>query len=141
MATLLQAVRTYGPKLELNRTIQLNEVADWMVMRTGLNKSEAMRMLQELNEAIVYFNRQGSPIKLPGIGTFTPSIDRVGEIRINLRPDMELKRGVNNPGAYSGKITNKAAIGLPNEDLKALWDSDHPEDPLVLNEEPVSLPQ
>lgn len=133
MATLLQAMQAYGPKLELNQTIQLNEIADWMAMRTGINKSEALRMLQELNEAIIYFNRQGMPIKLPGIGTFSPSIDREGEIKINLRPDVELKKGINSPGAYTGKIANKAAIGLPNEDFKLLWDTDHPEDPLELN--------
>ncbi|MBN1221218.1 MAG: hypothetical protein JXM69_20005 [Anaerolineae bacterium] len=133
MAYLLQAIQAYGPKLALNQTAQLNEVANWMAMRTGINKSEALLMLQELNEAIVYFNRQGTPIKLPGIGIFSPSVDREGTIRINLRADSKLKKGVNAPDAYVGKMLNRSNIGLDNPTYKNLWDTEHPDDPLELN--------
>ena len=133
MAHLLQAIQTYGPKLALNQTAQLNEVADWMAMRTGANKSEALLMLQEFNEAIIYFNRQGTPLKLPGIGIFSPSVDRDGALRINLRADNELKNGLNAPGAYVGKMLNKANAGLDNQAYKDLWDADHPDVPLALN--------
>lgn len=133
MAYLIQAMQAYGPKLELNQTAQLNEVADWMAMRTGLNKGEAMLMLQELNEAIVYYNRQGTPLKLPGIGTLSPSVDRDGTIKINLRTDNELRNKINAHGAYVGKMLNKSNIGLDNEIFKELWDTDNPDDPLDLN--------
>lgn len=133
MATLLQAIQAYGPKLELNQTTQLNEVADWMAMRTGVNKSEALLLLQEINEAILFFNRQGTPIKLPGIGTFSPSVKRDGGLNINLRTDMELKNGINAPSAYVGRVANRINIGLDNEGFKNLWDTDHPDDPLELN--------
>jgi nucleoid DNA-binding protein len=133
MATLLQAIQAYGPKLELNQTAQLNEVASWMAMRTGVNKSEALRLLQEINEAILFFNRQGTPLKLPGIGTFSPSVKRDGAININLRTDMAIKNGINAPDAYVGRMVNKNHIGLDNQGFKELWDTDHPGDPLELN--------
>ncbi len=133
MAYLIQAMQAYGPKIELNETVQLNEVAKWMAMRTGLNKSEVMLVLQELNEAIIYFNCQGTPLKLPGIGIFSPSINREGTLKVNLRTDNELRNGVNNAGAYVGRVLNKSAIGLTNEEYKDLWDADHPDDPLELN--------
>ena len=38
MANLLQAVNKYGPKVELKTTTHLDQVAEWMAMRTGLNK-------------------------------------------------------------------------------------------------------
>ena len=56
MARIMRAVRDYGPKVRLNPTAQLEQVAAWMAMRTGLNKSEVMMVLQETNEAILYFN-------------------------------------------------------------------------------------
>ena len=130
MARIVQAVNAYGPKLGLNPTAQLDRVASWMAMRTGLNKSEVMMVLQEMNEAILYFNNEGTPIKLPGVGTFTPSIDRNGKFKINFRADVALKNGINAPGAYQGTVRNKDRIGLDNAGYKELWDADHPDDPL-----------
>ncbi|MFQ5859869.1 MAG: hypothetical protein ACE5LU_30100, partial [Anaerolineae bacterium] len=78
-----------------------------MAMRTGLNKSEVMMVLQELNEVILYFAGNGTPVKLPGVGTFTPSIDREGTFKLNYRADMALKNGLNMPGAFTGEVRNK----------------------------------
>lgn len=110
----------------------LKKVVKWMAMRTDLNTSEALMMLQELHEAILYFNTEGTPVKLPGIGTFTPSINRTGKFNINLRSDAALKKGINTPDAYTGEVTNKKHIGLTNEEYKAIWDQDHPTDLLNL---------
>lgn len=132
MARLLQAISAYGPKLELNQTAQLNQVVDWMSSRTGLNKSEVMMVLQELNEAILTFNGQGTPVKLPDIGTFSPGIKTDGTFKINFRTDNGLKKGINSPDAYTGRLKNKSNIGLSNEEYKALWDADNPSDPLEI---------
>jgi nucleoid DNA-binding protein len=132
MARLLQAITAYGPKLDLNQTAQLNQVVDWMSSRTGLNKSEVMMVMQELNEAISFFNGQGTPVKLPDIGTFSPGIKADGTFKINFRTDNALKNHINTPGAYTGRMSNKGNIGLTNEEYKALWDADNPSDPLEI---------
>ncbi len=46
------------------------------------------------------------------------------------RADMDLKRGINAPDAYTGEVANKSRIGLDNDGYKELWDADHPDDPL-----------
>lgn len=132
MAKLLSAHQAFGPQLKLNHTIHLDQVSAWIAMRTNVNKSEVVRMLQELNEAILYFNSQGTPVKLPGIGIFAPSIDRHGQISINLRTDVALRQGINTPRAYSGPIRNKANIGMDNGAYKELWDEANPNDPLEI---------
>jgi len=132
MAKLIQAYKAYGPQVELGHTIQLDRVAEWMAMRTGLNKSEIMMTLQEINEAILFFNSQGIPVKLPGVGTFTPSIDGEGVFKVNLRADPALKKGMNSPDRYNGPVTNRENIGLGKADYKALWDTAHPDDPLEI---------
>ena len=68
MANLLQAVNAYGPKIEMNKTAGLKETANWIAMRTSMNASEASAMLQELSACLLFFNNQGTPVKLPGIG-------------------------------------------------------------------------
>jgi hypothetical protein len=49
MATILQAVRQIGSRLEFKPAAQLDKLAEWMAMRTRLNKSEAMVVFQESN--------------------------------------------------------------------------------------------
>ena len=133
MATLIQAIQAYGPKLILRPTAQLDEIADWMAMRTGVNKSEALMLLQELNEAILYHNRRGTPVKLPGIGIFSPSIKRNGNYRINVRVDSLLKKGINTTNIYIGQMSQREHIGFTNEEFKVMWDAVHPNDPLELD--------
>lgn len=132
MANILQAIQAYGPHIEPNVTIKTDVYAEWMSMRTGLNKSAIIMVLQELNEAILFFNRQGTPVYVTGIGTFSPSVDRHGQIKINLRPDVKLKKGINRPDLFSGRMVNKKHVGLSDEEYKQLWDSDHPDDPLEI---------
>lgn len=132
MAKLIQAINAYGPKLQLNKTAQLEQLSEWMAMRTGMNKSEALMALQELSEGILFFNNQGTPVKLPGIGIFTPSIDRHGKMKVNFRADVALKNGVNVPSAYRGETRYRSNIGLDNAKYKELWDADHPDDLLEI---------
>ncbi len=132
MANLLQAINAYGPKLDLNKTAQLDRVVTWMSSRTGVNKSEVMMVLQELHEALIFFASEGTPIKLPGVGTFTPVINRNGEMKIGFRADTALKKATNHGEAYVGRMKNKSAAGLTNQQLKQMWDADHPDDPLEI---------
>ena len=132
MAKLIQAVRRYGPRIELNQTVQINELAEWISGRTGLNKSELVMTLLELNEAIAYFSRRGTPLKLPDVGTFAPSITLSGVIKVKFRPDSSLRKVVSSSDAFVGRIRNQGNIGLTSEQLKTLWDADFPDDPLQL---------
>ncbi len=134
MATILQAVIQYGPRLTLQPTTSIEGVAAWVSMRTSINKSEVAMVLSEVSEAILFYNRMGSPVKLNGVGTFSPSVDRSGTLSISLRPDMALKKGINSYGEYRGVMQNKSNAGLSNSALKELWDADHPDDPLLIPE-------
>ncbi|MBI5932248.1 MAG: hypothetical protein HY867_00965 [Chloroflexi bacterium] len=95
-------------------------MAEWMAMRTGLNKSEVMMVLQEQSEAILYFNKDGIPVKLPGVGTFTPSVEGDGTYNIGFRADTELKNGINDTNAYQGEVKNRDRIGWTREQYKEL---------------------
>ena len=132
MAKLLQAVSAYIPRLDLNKTAQIKSLVKWMSSRTGVNSSEVKMVLEELHEGIIFYASQGTPVKLPGVGTFTPVIKRDGEFKIGFRADAELKRAINTPGAFEGRMKQRKNIGISNEKLKELWDADHPDDPLEI---------
>ena len=76
MAKLIQAVSRYGPRLEKLQTVSIEDIAESIARRTGLNISEIMMMIQETSEVILEFNRDGRPVRFPGVGIFTPSIKR-----------------------------------------------------------------
>jgi hypothetical protein len=130
MAKIVQAVRRHGPKLERMRTAQFDTMVEWMARHTGLNRGEVLLVLAELHEAILFFNRQGQAVKLPDIGTFAPGIDREGQLRVNFRAAVRLKQQLARREKYYGQILNKERIGWTDEEYKALWDVENPDDPL-----------
>jgi hypothetical protein len=132
MAKFIEAIREFGPRLKLNNLVLEQELYEWIAMRTGQTPGEVALMLYELGAAVLYFNRRGTPIKLFGLGLFSPSISRDGELRINVRTDPELRKGINAQGAFNGRVLNRGNIGLDNAGFKALWDELHPDDPLEL---------
>jgi len=132
LAKFIQAYQSYGPQVKLNKTVRVEKLAAWISMRTSLNRSEVMMTLQELNEAVLFFASEGTPVKLPGLGIFTPGIDRHGNYRVNVRVDKALRQGLNQPNVFGGRIENPGQIGLDNDGYKLLWDDAHPDDPLEL---------
>jgi hypothetical protein len=89
-------------------------------------------VLDELKSAVLFFNRMGSPVKLPGLGWFSPTIKRDGKLKINLRVDKDLHKGINADDAFYGEVINHTHIGLDDAAYKSLWDTEYPDDPLEI---------
>lgn len=130
MATRIEALRTFGPQLKHNKTLDERDLAQWIAMRTNLHPNAIALALLELKDAVLYHAYQGTPIKLSGLGRLAPSIDRNGNIKLNLRIDQQLRHSVNNLNRYTGEITNRSNIGLSDAELKELWDAENADDPL-----------
>jgi len=128
MAKLIQAVSTYGPRVEISRTMQTREIAEYMSARTSLNRGEIEGTLQELHEALIFFAKQGQAVKLEGLGTFTPSINLEGTLDVSFRLDTGVDSALNVPGAFTGNITNRESIGKTSAELKEKWNAEHPTD-------------
>ena len=130
MANRMTAIGAYRPRLKLNRSVGADELAKYIARGTALNRGEIRNVLTELHDAIVYFNSQGTPVHIEDVGYFTPSIRLTGRLNVNLRLDPAIRHQVNLPGVYSGDVLNGENIGLQQDDLIALWDKEHPEDPV-----------
>lgn len=118
---------------------ETENIVEWATARNRLLSSGAVKVaLIGIAEAVLHFNGEGIPVRLEGLGIFTPTIDRSGTIKHNYRADAKLKKRSNAEGAYTGlpaqagRITNGEHIGLSNAGYKELWDADHPDDPLEI---------
>jgi hypothetical protein len=138
MATFIQAVTKYAPRLRRQPTIRMEELSERLAELTGLRSSQANMMLDELSAALVYYCRRGHGLELQGVGFFRPSLRNDGQFRILYRPDQRLLRALTGPEGYRGEVSNAENVGLDPLQYKALWDAEHPDDPLDL---PTKMPR
>ncbi len=130
MAITMNALGAYRPRIALGKTIQKEMVAEYIAGRTGLNEGAVTHVLLELRDTIAYFSLQGHPVRLPGLGIFTPVVLLDGSFKVAVRADAYLGKNLNSPGQFTGEIINREHIGLELADLAALWNASHPEDPI-----------
>jgi hypothetical protein len=130
MANRLSAIGTYRPRIECGNTVQKVELARYLADRTGLNEGSVELVIKELRDAIIFFNRAGRAVKIEGLGTYTPGIDLAGIFDVDYRADTDLKNGLNARNTFSGTIKLRENIGKSADELVALWNAAHPEDPV-----------
>ena len=128
MASRIEAINVYRPKVKLGSTAGTDELVDFIARSTGLNESGVRQVLLELRDAAIFFNRQGRSVKFEGLGTYGPSIDLNGKLRISHRADSALPKALNAGGAYRGDIVNKDNIGKTSDELVVMWNADNPGD-------------
>ncbi len=130
MVTRLKAINAYRPHIERGKTVQMDELIRYIADRTNLNEGSVSQVLNELRDAIIFFGRAGRGVKLEGLGTYLPRIKRDGTFKWEYRVSKELKRGLNAPDTFVGTIVNKENIGKSTDELVALWNAEHPDDPV-----------
>jgi hypothetical protein len=128
MATRIEAFTEYGPGLDILKTVQRDELEEYIRDRTGLNRSEIHSVIDELNDSIIYFTRQGMAVKIEGLGIFRPDIRLEGDIHVHVRLDTRIDKSLNAPDAYTGPYLRRDKIGSSMEALIDLWNIDHPDD-------------
>ena len=130
MAKLIQAVTEFGPRIALGRTAQTPEIAEMIASRTSMNAGEVSNALSEFKAALLFYAKQGSPVKLEGLGTFTPTVDLEGNLDVGFRLDTGIDSALNAAGAFKGEVLNRENIGKSSADLKVLWNAKNPADPI-----------
>ncbi len=130
MANKLKAISTYRPKIKKGETQSVEKAAAIIAGRTSINEGDVMLALREFFFVIQFFLSSGLPLKLNGLGTFSPSISLDGTIKISLRVDKKLLGELNKEGAFTGTIVNKTNAGKSSEDLVLMWNEEHPDDPV-----------
>jgi hypothetical protein len=128
MAELLNAVQAYSPRIKSGLTVNMTELVRYIAGRTGFNRGTILNVLLELQDAIIFFNKAARPVKMEGLGIFSPGIDKNGSLRLNHRTDKEITAELNAKGEFKGIIKNKDMIGKSIDDFIERWNTEHPQD-------------
>jgi len=131
MTNRIQAINAYRPQIELGQTVQGAELTRYLADRTGLNEGEVSLALKELRDAVIFFDRSGRGVKLEGLGTYLPNIQLDGTFDVQHRLDRDVKNSLNVPGTFTGVIRSRENIGKTADELVALWNAAHPDDPVT----------
>ncbi len=117
MAERIKAILTYVvPRIIKKKALGVDYVSEIISGRTSINPGSIDQALQELKNVLSYNLRQGTPINLPGIGTFSPSIKLDGKIKVNLKVDKGLTSDLNKVDkGFTGEILHveELAKNLP----------------------------
>jgi hypothetical protein len=131
MASRIKAIKANRPQIELGPTVRMPLLVEYIAGRTGLNTGEIMLMAYELRDALVTFLGMGQPLQMDGVGTFTPDVRPDGTLYIHFRPCVDLKRALNAPDAFTGRLRNPQNFGKSSYELVEQWNEEHPEDPVI----------
>jgi hypothetical protein len=132
MASRIKAIATYRPRVVRRELAGMKQLVGFISRSTGLNESGITQVLLELRDAVTHFALQGRPVKLEGLGIYSAGIALDGTFTVGHRPDKHLKAKLNAPGAFEGEISNREYVGMTGDELVALWNEKHPEDPVVI---------
>jgi hypothetical protein len=130
MAKKIQAITAYRPRIILNAPATQERFIQLVTQRTTLSSGVVKNVQDSEVEALIGLLLEGRPVHT-GIAIYTPSIDLNGDVELKVKLDRRLMSALNTPGAFVGKIANSENIGKNAVDLVALWNADHPDDPVV----------
>jgi hypothetical protein len=131
MATLIQAIATYRPRIKGAPTIELDALAERMAVGTLVTRPLAQMFLDEIVRQIEIELRLGHKIRLGDLGTFGGEVRLDASLRPWFRYGAPLKRRLATAGTFHGRVTNREAIGMDAAAIKVRWDAEHPGDPVV----------
>ena len=129
MAQLIQAIATYGPKIELMDAADPRRFMELITQRTTLSTGVVKKVQESEVETLTGLLKEGRPVPT-GIAILTPTIDGQGNMSISVRVDKRITSALNT--SFTGKVNNSANIGMAREEYIALWNKDHPEDMIVV---------
>jgi HU domain-containing protein len=136
MAKLIQAYSKYCPKIDLMEPADPKRFMKLITKRTTLSDGVVKNVQESEVDTLIDLLQEGRSVHT-GIAIFRPTIDAQGNLSVSVRVDKRILAALNVPGAFTGKVTNSANIGMSAEEIAALWNEENPENPIELSTAPV----
>lgn len=131
MAQKIQAIATFGPRIDLMEAADHKRFMELITQRTTLSAGVVKNVQESEVETLIGLLKEGRPVHT-GIAIFTPSINLNGEIDINVKVDKRVTSALNAESAFTGKLIHAENIGKTSEDLIALWNTEHPDNQISM---------
>ena len=129
MAQKIQAITAYRPRIDLGDAASTETYMRLTTQRTTLSSGVVKNVQESEVETLIGLLLDGRPIHT-GITIYTPSLDLDGDFEVKVKLDKRILRALNAEGAFQGRIINAENIGKSADDLVAMWNEDHPDDPV-----------
>ncbi len=127
-AQKIQAWAAYGPRIALGDPMKKEELIENIVAATNQSKGSVLAVLAELDVQLEAGLKAGRIVHLPNGTHFEPIGKKDGSINIGVRVNPELDKDVNN--GFRGNWVNSANFNKSEAEIVALWNAEHPEDPI-----------
>jgi hypothetical protein len=127
LAKKIQAIRAYGPRLDLERAISVDEYLDLVTYNSGVNRGTVQHVQQASLEALIFLLKQGRPVHT-GTAIYTPVIKLDGKLVVHMQVVRQVKDVLNVYQEFKGAIINPENVGKSSDELCDLWDLEHPDD-------------
>ena len=128
MAKKIQAWTAYGPRLEPASPMESEELIENIVQATNQSRGSVLAVLAELDVQLESGLKAGRVVKLPNGTHFQPIGKKDGKVNLKVRVNPALTRRINTD--FRGKWRNAENIGLTEDRIVAIWNEQHPEDPI-----------
>ena len=110
------------PRLKLNKPKTTRDLMKYINQRSGFVSSDIIGMIYEFRDVILNHAREATPIRLEGLGIFSPSIKLDGTYNIKFRPDKSLIKDLNRENYLKPYITNRKNVGKTLTEIEASSD-------------------
>ncbi len=130
MAKRVQAWAAYGPRLEPASPMESDELIENIIAGTNQSRGSVLAVLAELDVQIEAALKAGRIVHMPNGTNYRPVGKSDGSSDINVRVNPDLDKRVN--AGFRGKWCNAENIGKSEEEIFALWNKDHPNDPVTV---------
>lgn len=109
------------PRLKLNSPLEKRQLINYISHSSGFTAGDIMGMIYALRDVLMDHLKYATPVRLEGIGIFSPTIKLDGTVNVRFRPDKEFLRELNAQKEYlKDRISHKKNVGKTLEDLQEL---------------------
>lgn len=130
MTTLIEAINTYRPRINLEKAATTERFMELITQRTTLSPGVVKNVQESEVETLIGLLLEGRPVHT-GVAIYTPSVNLDGSFEVKVRVDARLVNALNARGAFRGSLLNAENIGKTSEDLAGQWNQEHPESPVA----------
>jgi hypothetical protein len=122
MATAIDAIRRYGPRIEPGAVVHHEEAIRWLMTYKKKTRGEAEANVADVADLLEFYNNMGRTVNLERLGSFTQVLHLAGDFDRNYRAPVNMRDLMKQN--FTGVITNAENIGKTQNELIAMWNAD-----------------
>jgi len=128
MAKKIQAWREFGPRLAPATPMKSEEVIEELIAATNQTRGSILAVLSELDVVTEKALKAGRIVKLPNGTSYRPVGKKDGSVSIKVRFNPRVRQSVS--AETRAQWINADNIGKNEQEIIALWNEAHPDDPV-----------